>query len=204
MCKKFLIMLTFVSFQFLYAESKQENPSQIQFKTEKLPYGQERHGMNFVDDEGELKNLASLVLVSTKQFSGLDSSFLANIDKSTLVPEVLELVYLISSVKSNLTPALEQVMMLGDLYVDPKCRGQGYAKQLMEKTCEEIFSTTQTRFIVLVPEPFEYEENRQKSLKGTLEYEEKKEQLIKLYRSLGFVPCQGDVYFMYLKKNESE
>lgn len=200
MYKKLLLMITLISSHLLCAELKQDSSAHIQFKREKLPFGFERQKMSFVNNNGESKYIGSIAILSSKQFSVFDSPIFTNIDKNTFAPEVVELINLIPNVKNELTTSLEQVVLLGDLYVHPKYRGHGYAKLLMQKTCQEIFSTTQANFIVLVPEPFEYENNMQKSLRGTLEYEEKKDRLVKLYKSMDFIPCQRDVFFMYLKR----
>ncbi len=202
MSRKILLMLALTFCHLLSADLMQENSSNIQFKREKVRFGLERQEMILINDEGKPEQVGFIVITSCGQFSALDPSIFAGVDKSTLVPEVLELIDLVSSVKSELTTSLGQVVLLGDLYVDPKYRGQGYAKLLIQNTCQEIFSNAQTNFIVLTPDPFEYENNIQKTLGGTSEYEAKKDLLIKLYGSLGFVGCQRDLFFMYLKRRK--
>jgi len=90
--------------------------------------------------------------------------------------------------------------MLGDLYVKPAFRNKGYARLLMQNTCQEIFDITNTQFIVITVEPFEYVDNIQKSLLGTPEFAPKQEQLIALYTRCGFKLHNGSPLYMYKER----
>ncbi|NGX59263.1 MAG: hypothetical protein KR126chlam3_00411 [Chlamydiae bacterium] len=200
MYKKLALIATLVIAHLLCAESKQDCSSHFQFKREEMPFGIQRQNMILINENTQPKTIGSVAIISSEQFCIFDSPIFANIDKNTLPPEVAELYSLTSIIKKELTTSLEQVVILGDLYIDPKFRGQGYAQLLIQNICKEIFTTTQTNFIIVAPNPFEYENNLQIPLRGTPNYEEKKERLVKLYQRNGFVPCKNDVSFMYLEK----
>lgn len=179
------------------------NSSRVEFKTVEMPFGIVQKKMNLSRENEEPENIGSLAVISNEQLSVFDSPIFASIDLSTLPPEVDELIQILNGIKSELTQSIEHLVILGDLYVHPKFRSQGYAKQLIAKTCEEIFNTTQNQYIVIVPNPFEFENNVQVSLKESPEYEEKKASLIKLYQQVGFVSCKSEPFFMYLEKPKS-
>lgn len=162
--------------------------------------GIQRQLMVFTNDKGQQELIGSLGIMAKEQLSNFDSSIFANIDLTLLPPDVIDLINLVQSVKCELNTTLDRVALLCDLYICPKFRGQGYAQRFLQNISQEIFTTTDTNFIVLEPHPFEYENNQQKSLIGSPEFEEKKERLIKLYEDNGFVPCQGKALFMYLER----
>lgn len=164
-------------------------------------FGIQRQLMVLTNDKGQQELIGSLGILVKEQLSNFDSSIFANIDIALLPPDVIDLINLVQSVKCELNTTLDRVALLCDLYICPKFRGQGYAQRFLQHISQEIFTTTDANFIVLEPHPFEYENDRQKSLIGTPEFEGKKEHLIQLYEQNGFVQCQGKALFMYLERN---
>jgi len=203
MYKYFALIIVLFFSQLLYADSKQDNSSTIEFKTEEKPFGIKQKEMNLNRENAEPENIGSIAIISREQLSVFDSPIFASIDISTLPPEVGELLKILIGIKEELTQSLENVVLLGDLYVQPKFRGRGYAKQLIQNTCEEIFNTTQTQYIVIAPGPFEVENGVKVPEREAADYEEKKNRLIKLYQTKGFVPCKDEPFFMYLEKPKS-
>lgn len=200
MYKYFALIISLFFSQLSCVEPKQDSSSHIEFKTEEMPYGIKQQKMNLNRENEEPENIGSLAIISNEQLSVFDSPIFASIDISTLPPEVDELCKILAGIKKELTQSLEKVVMLGDLYVHPKFRGRGYAKQLIRNTCEEIFNTTQAQYIVIAPGPFELENGVKVPEREATDYEEKKNRLIKLYQKIGFLPGQSDPIFMYLEK----
>ncbi len=198
MYKYFAIIFTLFFSPLSCADPK---PPHIEFKMEQLPFGMKQKRVDFCEENREPENIGCISIVSKDQLSIFDSPIFASIDISTLPSEVGELCKILAGIKEELTQSLENVVMLGDLYVYPKFRGQGYAKRLIQATCNEIFDTTQAQYIVIAPGPFEFENGVKVPERELAEFEEKKNRLIKLYQTNGFVACQGDAFFMYLKKD---
>jgi len=114
------------------------------------------------------------------------------IDLTTVPVEVSHVVYAVRAIKAKYD--LNDIAMLGDLYTALEQRGHGYAKRLMTLTCEELFNQG-TKAVILVPDPFEYENEKQVLVSD----ETKIQQLVKFYQSLGF-KLSDDHKFMYLEK----
>ncbi len=96
---------------------------------------------------------------------------------------------------------LEKTLVLGDLYILPEFRGKGYAKILVDNTCREVMKDP-IENIVLIPQPFEYENNQQKILSDQPDYEEKVAKLMNLYAKCGFKKINDNEIFMGLNKVE--
>jgi len=58
---------------------------------------------------------------------------------------------------------LNKIVMLGDLYIAPESRGKKYAQYFVEHICQQLVAEGFTT-IVLIPDPFEYENGQQKTL----------------------------------------
>ena len=93
----------------------------------------------------------------------------------------------------------EKTFVLGDVYIFPNLRGNGYGKMLVEKSCKKIMEDGVER-IVLIAQPFEYTKKTQTILSDQPDYQEKVERLIKLYGSCGFKKIDDDQVFMVLSK----
>jgi GNAT superfamily N-acetyltransferase len=133
--------------------------------------------------------VSSLTITPGSILTVLDS--LDTIDKSEMPIEVLNLIHVIKAIKAKYN--LAEVAMVGDLYVPSEYRGKGHARNLLTKVCHQIFSKG-FKAVVLVPDPFEYEDGRQNLLAN----EVKKQQLIKLYQNCGFKKISEDKpLFMY-------
>jgi GNAT superfamily N-acetyltransferase len=135
--------------------------------------------------------VASLAVIPCSGLAVLGSPIFDTIDKSKLPVETLNLICAIKAIKTRYE--LAEVAMVGDLYVHSEYRGKGHARNLLEKTCTQIFSQG-FKAVVLTPDPFEYEENKPKLLND----EVKKQQVIKLYQNCGFKKNSEDnTLFMY-------
>ena len=135
--------------------------------------------------------VASLVVVPGSGLAVLGSPIFDTIDKSKLPVETLHLICAIKAIKTRYE--LAEVAVMGDLYVHPEYRGKGHARNLLAKTCTQIFSQG-FKAVVLTPDPFEYEDKKPKSLND----EVKKQQVIKLYQKCGFKKNNEDnTLFMY-------
>lgn len=177
----------------------------LQFKEEELFAGTKRFSLISCKKETkELVGIASAMRVSQDTFAQED--FLAKLDTSQLPKEAadhikmaLEHIRLFKAIDQQLNSSNEGVAHLGDLYIAPKFRGKGLSSQLIQKVSREVFSKTKTRFIAIAPDPFEYVNQVQTSLRDSPDYLEKRNRLIKLYQSQGFVPSKSDPFFMYLE-----
>ncbi len=173
------------------------NRAKFHFIKKDTPYATQRI-MSLINKSGKLETVGALSITSMQLLSIFDSPVFTSIDNILHHPqEVRNLITLVQIVKSQLNKSLENIVVLGDLYIFPKFRGHGYANPLIQKVCKEIFSTTETKFIAVSPDPFEYENGLQKSLHETPDYESKKARLITLYLRNGFVPCQSDFPVLY-------
>lgn len=170
---------------------------EISFTKQTLPFGIERRLLWVATDENQAQPVASITILNSTQLRAFDLPAGATIQKDALPAEIITLLDIIASIKTDLSANLEQVVMLGDLYVKPAFRNQGYARLLMQNTCQEIFDTTNTQLIVITVEPFEYENNIQKSLLGTSDFAPKQERLIALYSRCGFNLHQDSPLYMY-------
>lgn len=174
--------------------------SNIQFTQQEMPAGLQQRSIVVIDENNQAQTIGSINILSGTQLAIFASPVFVEMDKTTLPPDVTALIEIVFTIKNNLQPDLERVALLGDLYIHPEFRGKGYAQALIKNTCQEIFNRAEADLIVLTPTPFEYENNVQKLLKGTLEYESKKERLITLYQRCGFVLYEGQPLFLYLEK----
>ena len=134
--------------------------------------------------------VASLGVTPCSGLAGLCSPIFILI--SPILP--VDIRHLICATKAIKTRyELAEVAMVGDLYVHPEYRGKGHARNLLEKTCTQIFSQG-FKAVVLTPDPIEYEDKKPKSLND----EVKKQQVIKLYQKCGFKKNNEDnPLFMY-------
>ena len=134
--------------------------------------------------------VASLAVIPGSGLVGFGSTILILI--SPILP--VEIRHLICATKAIKTRyELAEVAMVSDLYVHPEYRGKGHARNLLAKTCTQIFSQG-FKAVVLTPDPFEYEDKKPKLLND----EVKKQQVIKLYQNCGFKKNnEDDPLFMY-------
>src|SRR3990167_3753374 len=103
--------------------------------------------------------VSSLTVTPGSTLAVFDSPIFDTIDKSEMPIEVLHLISAIKAIKTRY--GLAEIAMVGDLYVPSEYRGKGYARNLLTKTCSQVFSKG-FKAVVLVPDPFEYEEGKQK------------------------------------------
>lgn len=147
------------------------------------------HSYSLVTPEG-----SSAAILTTIQGSQLDifsSSAFDNIDISQMPPEISHLITGVKAIKSK--HDLNKIIMIGDVYVPLAHRGKGYAHNLLEKTCANLFNQN-TQTIILIPDPFEYKDNKQIVVND----EDKKQKLVKLYESCGFKKDnENKVIYMY-------
>ncbi|MGB8467398.1 MAG: GNAT family N-acetyltransferase [Candidatus Babeliales bacterium] len=128
------------------------------------------------------------------------SPLVDNLDLSAAPAALIELRTMLKTVQKNYIADFKGMAMIGDLWINPAHRGKGLAKELIQHVCQKLHSEG-IRFIVLTPDPFEYVDGVQKSLRGTSEYEEKRQRLIQLYQQLGFaLSNETEPLFMYLAK----
>jgi GNAT superfamily N-acetyltransferase len=114
-----------------------------------------------------------------------------SMDTSQMPSEVPHLITAVKAIKTS--HGLNKVVMVGDLYVSLVHRGKGYAHHLLKETCTHLFRQG-FKTIVLIPDPFEYEDGKQKLLPD----EDKKQKLVKLYQNCGFKKDNEDkTIFMY-------
>lgn len=108
-----------------------------------------------------------------------------SMNKTHLSKDIAELIDLANSLDCDLS----KTVLLGDLYIAEKHRENGFAKQLVIHTCQDLLNNG-AEYIVLIPHPFIIENGIQKSLFGSSDFESKKQQLVKLYKACGFEPVQ--------------
>lgn len=135
--------------------------------------------------------VSSLTVTPGSSLAAFDSPIFDTIDKSEMPVEVLHLISAVKAVKAKYN--LPEVAIIGDVYVPSEYRGKGHAHDLLAKTCTQIFSKG-FKAVVLVPDPFEYEDGKQNLFSDVV----KKEQLIRLYQACGFKKAsEGEILFMY-------
>lgn len=118
------------------------------------------------------------------------------------IPGFLEIVSLVG-VLTTKKYDFEKTSMLGDLYIFPALRGKGYAKILVEKACKKELESGVDN-IVLIPQPFEYIDDKQVILYDELNYQREVEKLMKLYGKCGFRKIDSEQNFMVLSKKQPD
>ena len=142
--------------------------------------------------------ICSLVTSPGGTFNIFDSPAFQQIDTSTLPPSVLHLITAVKAIKEKFD--LNQIVIIGDLYVQPIHRGKGHAGHLLQETCTHLLNSDNTKTVVLIPDPFEYENGAQ----ITLDDNDKKLKLMKLYQRCGFKNSEEKIpSFMYLNRANS-
>jgi GNAT superfamily N-acetyltransferase len=94
---------------------------------------------------------------------------------------------------------LDHTTMIGDLYVNPKYRRQGYAKRMIQQTCENLFNNG-VQTIALIPDPFEYKNGRQ----IPPNYVNKKANLVRLYTACGFINDNSGFMYRQMPSDKSD
>lgn len=106
----------------------------------------------------------------------------------------------ISTVYKTVSFADQTIFFVGDLYIAPEYREHGYAQFLMNQVCTSLTTDDARCLLVVVPDPFELDENRTvKSLKDEVTYSDKKAKLVRLYEKCGFTKhtTHGIVFMTY-------
>ncbi len=157
----------------------------------------------YVTQDGQKEFIGSISITKGQSLSIFASPAFSAIDKKLFPPSMISLITVVSAINAR-KKDLEKTILLGDLYIFPKYRGKEFAQILVKNTCQELFEKEGINFIVLIPDPFEYENNMQKSFHGTPDYDIKKEQLIRLYKKCSFNVDEADgTIFMYLAENKN-
>lgn len=94
---------------------------------------------------------------------------------------------------------LDHTTMIGDLYVNPKYRRQGYAKRMIQQTCENLFNSG-VQTIALTPDPFEYQKGKQTLLNDPA----KKANLVRLYTACGFINDHSGFMYRQMPSDKSD
>lgn len=136
--------------------------------------------------------------IENKNLTVFSSSVFASIDKDQLPPEVRHIVAVIHDITTKY--GLQDLVMLGDLYVAAEYRGKGYAQQLLARACRDLIEKGIQK-IALIPDPFEYVEGRPVLVEDPTEYASKKQQLILFYQKNGFVVNEAEG-IIYMYRNE--
>ncbi|MCX5924584.1 MAG: GNAT family N-acetyltransferase [Candidatus Dependentiae bacterium] len=154
----------------------------LKYKDFNMLRGWQKHSLLAQDGS----SMCSLSTIPVSIFSGFDTT-----DISIQPPEMQSSIVAVKAIKAKYD--LNDVVMISDLYVSLAHRGNGHAHHLLEETCEHLFSNG-TKAVMLIPDPFEYENGRPKSLAD----DDKKQRLVKLYQSCGFKKNDdGTALFMY-------
>jgi GNAT superfamily N-acetyltransferase len=135
--------------------------------------------------------VCSLTATEGKNLALFDSSIFSTIDVSEMPPEIPHLIAAVKAIKIH--NDLNSVVMIGDLYTPLAHRGKGYATYLLKEACLKIFNDG-INVVVLIPDPFEHEDGKQKLLIDEI----KKQKLVRLYQSCGFKKDNENIFtFMY-------
>lgn len=149
--------------------------------------------------ENEQKNhVGDMSIIKYKELDIWARALQSGVDISSLRPSEITMFKLISIITTNYD--LKQVALFTDLYIKPEHRGKNYAQQLIKTTIKEQFSKHGIHYIAIIPNPFEYKENVPTNLYDEPDYEIKKQRLIKLYQSCGFMMHDSGI-FMYTTKD---
>lgn len=86
--------------------------------------------------------------------------------------------------------------VIGDLYIHPQYRNNGYARTLLQHVCEQ--ESQRYDLLILIPHPFEVENNALVMLEQE-EFTARQKQLINLYEKCGFAlkTIDGAICYMY-------
>lgn len=96
--------------------------------------------------------------------------------------------------------SLQDSAVLGCLYVLPTYRGNGFARELVTKACSQL-TVNGIKKLFLLPDPFEYVDGKPVVLQNKSQYALKKDKLIQLFQSNGFIVDQAeDVTYMHFKE----
>lgn len=180
--------------------AKADTSQTIEYAQEERGFGLSSKRLMYATINGKKETIGFASIIQGQTLASIAS--LAGSSKYKLPSAAVDLIETFNTIKNTLSVDLDQVVFLENLYVEPMFRGRGYAHMLIENTCQEIFNTTEAKFIALTPNPFEFIDAKQVSLKGTSEYDAKKAQVIKLYQQCGFIQDQEDAVYMYKAKSE--
>lgn len=179
MAHRFFILL------FLTLTALSNKAQDLSLKITELLPGMDRYSLLAPDDSC----VCSLTTTQGSCLAVFDTPIFDTIDASEMPPGVPSLIAAVKAMKAKYD--LHDVVVIGDVYVPVAHRGHGYARQLIEEACTNIFSQG-FKTVTLIPDPFEYEDGKQKLLHD----KDKEQKLVHLYQTCGFIKDSEDT-FMY-------